>query len=84
MNLSQNKDCFISEQLEKGLKDFLEYHSPAFLSRNLRRMTFLYVRQSLKEGIHGELADFLDQLDSLLDFLDLAEQETKSWRKEES
>lgn len=81
MNLSGNSDLLITERFEKGLKDFFEYHSPAFLSRNLRRMALLYMRQSVREGLHSELAEFLDHLDSLFDFLDLAEEETREWRK---
>ncbi|QEC51218.1 hypothetical protein EDD80_101306 [Anseongella ginsenosidimutans] len=80
MNLSEKNGCSISERLEKSLKDFLEYHSPAFLGRNIRRMAFLYLRQSLREGFHDEMPDFLDQLDTLLDFLDIAEEETAAWR----
>lgn len=80
MNLSENKERLISKRLETDLKDFFEYHSPAFLGRNIRRMTFLYLRQSLHEGLHEDLPDFLDQLGDLLDLLDIAEEETQGWR----
>ncbi|HEY9560124.1 MAG TPA: hypothetical protein VIR29_04975 [Anseongella sp.] len=80
MKISEKGDGLISERFERGIRDFMEYYSPAFLSRNLRRMAFLYMRQSLKEGIHDEMSDFLDQLDALLDFLDLADEETRNWR----
>lgn len=80
MNLSENKEHVISKRLETDLKDFLEYHSPAFLGRNIRRMTFLYIRQSLREGLRADLPDFLDQLSDLLDLLETAEEETRDWR----
>ncbi|HYH55324.1 MAG TPA: hypothetical protein VD772_01855 [Anseongella sp.] len=82
MNLSANADRLLPAGLENGLKDFLEYHSPAFLGRNLRRMTLLYLRQCAREGFHRELPDFLDSMDALFDLLDLAEEETKGWRME--
>ncbi|MFS8616247.1 MAG: hypothetical protein FWJ85_05440 [Solitalea sp.] len=84
MNLSGNPSRVLSERLENSVKDLFEYHSPAFLGRNIRRMTFLYVRQCLREGVPGELPDFLDQLDVLLDFLDVAEEETRHWRVDTS
>lgn len=80
MNLSENPGRLFSERLENGLKDLIEYQSPAFLARNIRSMAFLYVRQSIREGLPGDLPDFLDQLDILLDFLDLAEEEKSAWK----
>jgi hypothetical protein len=72
-----SKESFqASKELINALEIFIEYAPPRRLSRNLRKMFFLWLDHE-KDGLPFEFEDFIIDLYFLFDFMDVAIEESK-------
>ncbi|MHB1920988.1 MAG: hypothetical protein ACYCOO_02010 [Chitinophagaceae bacterium] len=83
MKKSETEEYFkLSPALEEKISQFLEYHPPQRISRNLRRILLDYLHQELQVGVPDDIENMLGDLYALFEVLDEAEEETKYWEKQ--
>ncbi|MBO9730778.1 MAG: hypothetical protein J7623_19210 [Chitinophaga sp.] len=68
----------VSKPLKKEFKQFLEYHPAKRVNRNLRRAFVSYIQHTL-DGVPLDMDDIIWDISSLMELLDVAEDETKDW-----
>ena len=71
----------MSQQLMDGFKYFLTCHDPNKISRNLMYMFLDYLKHQF-EFLPADFVTTISGLHDLLELLNLAEDETKDWKRE--
>ena len=68
----------VSKKLRREFKEFLEYHPAKRVNRNLREVFVNYMQHTL-DGVPLNMDDIIWDVSSLMELLDIAEDETKDW-----
>ncbi len=72
----------LSKDLAEDLAQFFEYHNPAALKENLRRLLVDFLDYELRTGLSFYLKDFFYPFNSLLDVLDKAGKEIQAFTQQ--
>jgi hypothetical protein len=70
----------VSKKLRMEFKQFLEYHPAKRVNRNLREVFVAYTEHTL-DGPPLNMDDIIWDISSLMELLDVAEDETMGWPK---
>jgi len=76
-----NNENIITEELLDNLKIFLQDHSIERVTRNLRRIFLDYLRHQM-EFLPAGFEECISDMYDLFELLDVAEDETKDWKRE--
>lgn len=68
----------VSKNLKREFKQFLEYHPAKRVNRNLREVFVAYMQHTL-DGVPLNMDDVIWDISSIMELLDVAEDETKDW-----